>query len=111
MRPVPHIVELPVPKPPTNMTESSDEDVGEANNIVNCDPTFAGASTSNEQHPLTKGGLNDIIHGLNLSKKQAELLRFQVKGLESNTLKCVFTVGTMKNSRISLPGKWCHVLQ
>jgi hypothetical protein len=36
MRPVPHSAELPVPKPPTNITlsdsESSDEDVGQANN-------------------------------------------------------------------------------
>ena len=51
MRPVTHSVELLVPKPPTNMTqrdsESTDEDVGQANNM-DCDPTFAGASSSNE---------------------------------------------------------------
>jgi hypothetical protein len=45
MRRVPHSAELPVPKPPINLTlsdrESSDEDVGQANNNVNCDPTFA----------------------------------------------------------------------
>ena len=50
MRPVPNSAELPVPKPPTNMTlsdsESSDEDVGHANNNMDCDPTFAGASSS-----------------------------------------------------------------
>ena len=44
MRPVPHSAELSVLKPPTNMTlsdcESSDEDVGQANNM-DCDPTFA----------------------------------------------------------------------
>jgi len=37
MRPIPQSVELPVPKPPTNMTsdsESSDEDVGQANNCM-----------------------------------------------------------------------------
>jgi hypothetical protein len=38
MRPIPHSAELPVPKPPTNMTmsdsESSDEDVGKANNSI-----------------------------------------------------------------------------
>jgi len=37
MRPVPQSVELPVPKPPTNMTlsdsESNDKDVGQANNM------------------------------------------------------------------------------
>jgi len=52
MRPVPHSKELPVSKPPTNMTlsdsESSDEDVGQANNNTDCDPTFAGAYSSNE---------------------------------------------------------------
>jgi len=49
MRPVPHSAELPVPKPPTNMmlsdSESSDEDVGQANNI-DCEPTFARACSS-----------------------------------------------------------------
>ena len=49
MRPVPHSAELPVPKPPPNMTlsdsESRDEDVDQANNSMDCDPTFAGASS------------------------------------------------------------------
>jgi hypothetical protein len=44
MRPVPHTVELPVPKPPTNImlsdSESGDEDVGQANNNMYCDPAF-----------------------------------------------------------------------
>ena len=47
MRPVPHSVEVPVSEPPTNMmlndSESSDEDVGQANKIMACGPTFAGA--------------------------------------------------------------------
>ena len=47
---------------------------------MDCDPTFAGASTSNEPHLLTKGDLNDIVHDLNLSKKQAELLGSMLKG-------------------------------
>jgi hypothetical protein len=51
MRPVPHSAELPVPEPPTNMmlidSESSDEDVGQANKNMHCDPTFAGARFSN----------------------------------------------------------------
>ena len=76
MRPVPHSAELPVPKLPTNMTlsdsESSDEDVGQDNNM-DCDPTFAGSSSSNEPHLLTQGDLNDV-RDLNLSKEQAELL-------------------------------------
>ena len=73
MRPVPHSAELLAPKPPTHMTlsdsESSDEDAGQANNNMDCDPTFAGASSSNEPHLLTQGDLNDVIHNLNLSKK------------------------------------------
>jgi len=84
LRPVPHSAELPVPKPPTNMmlsdSESSDEDVGQANNNMDCDPTFAGACSSNEPHLLTHGDLNDIVRDLNLSKKQAELLGFRLKG-------------------------------
>jgi len=51
VRPLPHSVELPVPKPPTDMTlsdsKSSDEDFGQANNNMDCDPTFAVASFSN----------------------------------------------------------------
>ena len=42
MRPVPYSAKLPMPKPSTNMTlndsESSDEDVGQANNTKDCDP-------------------------------------------------------------------------
>ena len=83
-RPVPHSAELPVPKPPTNMmlsdSESSDEDVGQANNNMNCDPTFGGACSSNEPHLLNQGDMNDIIHDLNLSKKQAEVLGSRLKG-------------------------------
>ena len=84
MRPVPHTAELPVPKRPANMmlsdSESSDEDVGLANNNMDCDPTFAGASSSNEPHLLTQGDLNDILHDFNLSKKQAEILGSRLKG-------------------------------
>ena len=72
MKQVPHSAELPVPKPPTNMTlsdsESSDEDVGQANNNMECDPTFAVASSSNEPHVLTQGDLNYVVRDLNLSK-------------------------------------------
>ena len=97
MRAVPHIAELPVPKPPTNMTlsdsESTDEDVGQANNNMDCDPTIVRGCSYNEPRPLTHGDLNDIVRELNLSKKQAELL------------------GAMKNSRISSPRKMVYVLQ
>jgi len=97
MRPVPHSVELPVPEPPTNMmlsdTESRDEDVGQANYNMDCDPTFAGASSSNKTHLLTQGDLNDIIHNLNLSKKRAELLGSGLKGwnlLHQDTKVCFY---------------------
>jgi hypothetical protein len=32
---------------------------------MDCDPTFAGASSSNEPHLLTQRDLNDIVHNLN----------------------------------------------
>jgi hypothetical protein len=70
---------------------SSDEDVGQANNNMDCDPTFAGASSSNESHLLTQRDLNDIVHDLKLSKKQAELLGSRLKGwnlLRQNTKVC-----------------------
>ena len=78
MRPVPHSAELPVPKPPTNMTlseiESTDEDVGQANKNIDCDPTFAGVCSSNEPHLLAQWDLNGIVCDLNLSKKKAKLI-------------------------------------
>jgi len=50
-------------------SESSDEDTDEVNNNMDCDPTFAGASSSNETHQLTQWDLNDIVRDLNLSKE------------------------------------------
>jgi hypothetical protein len=61
-------------------SESSDEDVGPANNNMDCDPTFAGVCSSSESHLLTQGDLSDIVRDLNLSKKQAELLGSRLKG-------------------------------
>ena len=73
-----------MPKPPTNTTlsacESSDADIGQVNKNMDCDPIFAGASSSNEPHPLTQGDLNDIVRDLNLVKKQAGLLGSRLKG-------------------------------
>ena len=60
-------------------SESSDEDVGQAN-TMDCDPTFAGTCSSNEQYLLTQEDLDDDVHDLNLSKKQAELLGSRLKG-------------------------------
>jgi len=97
MRPVPHSAELPVPKTPTNMTlsdsESSDEDDGQANSNMDCDPIFAGGCSSNETHLLTQGDLNDIVRDLNLSKKEAELLGSRLKGwnlLHQDTKLCFY---------------------
>ena len=73
-----------MPKPPTNMTlnerESSDEDVGQANNNKDCDSIFAGPCSSNELHLLTQGELSDIVRDLNLSKQQAELSGSRLDG-------------------------------
>ena len=45
LRPVSHSADLPVAKPPTNMTlsdsEPSNEDAGQAYNNNDCDPAFA----------------------------------------------------------------------
>jgi len=46
--------------------ESSDEDVGQADNSIDCDPNFAGATSSNEPHQMTQVNLNDIGRDLNL---------------------------------------------
>ena len=83
-----------MPKPPTNMTlsdsESSDGDVGQANNNTDCDPTFAGASSSNEPHLLTQEDLN-----LKLSKEETEHLGSRLKGwdlLRQDTKLCSYRV-------------------
>jgi len=47
-------------------SESSDEDVGQTESNMDCDPTFAGATSSNEPHLLTQVVLNDIVRDLNL---------------------------------------------
>jgi len=69
------------------------EDVGQANNNMDCDPTFTGANSSNEPHLLTQGDLNDIVRDMNLSKKQAELLSSRLKGwnlLHEDTKVCYY---------------------
>ena len=74
-------------------SESSDEDVGEANKNMDFDPTFAEACSSNEPYLLTQGDLNGIVRDLNLSKKQAELLGSMLKGwdlLRQNPKVCFY---------------------
>jgi len=61
-------------------SEPNDEDVGQTNNNMDCDPTFAGACSSSELHLLTRGDLNDIVRDLKLSKKSGELLGSRLKG-------------------------------
>jgi len=70
-------------------SESSDEDVDQANNSMDCDSTFAGACSSNEPHQLNQGDLNDIVRDLNLSKKQAEL-GSRLKGWNLLTKVCLY---------------------
>ena len=74
MRAAPQSAELPVPKPPTNMrlsdSELSDENAGQASKNMDCNPTFAGASSSIEPYLLTQGDLNDVVRDLNLSKSK-----------------------------------------
>jgi hypothetical protein len=60
-------------------SESSNKDVGQVNNNMYCDPTFARVCSSNEPHLLTQGEKNDIVRDMNLSKKQAEILGSRLK--------------------------------
>jgi hypothetical protein len=79
-------------------SESSNEDVGQANKNMYYEP-FSGACSSNEPHLLTQGHLNDTVHDLNLSKKQAELLGSRLV-LESSTprdSRCAFLMGALNN--------------
>ena len=72
-----------MPKPPSiklRDSESSDDDVGQATNNMDCDPTFTGTCFPNAPHLLTQGNLNDIVRDFNLSKKQAEILGSRFKG-------------------------------
>jgi hypothetical protein len=61
-------------------SESSDKDVGQANNNTDCDPTFAGACSSNEPHLPTLGDMSDIVRDLKWSKKQSARLGSKLKG-------------------------------
>jgi len=54
--------------------------IGQVNNNMDCDPTFAVASSSYEPHLLTQGDLNNNARDLNLSKKQTEILGSRLKG-------------------------------
>jgi hypothetical protein len=73
MRHVPHSKELPVPKPPENLTfsdESSDseEDHKQQGNNVACDPAFEASCSSSEPHLLTQENSNNLVRDFNLPK-------------------------------------------
>ena len=80
---------------------------------MDCDETFAAATSSNEPHLLTQGHLNEIVRDLNLSKKQAELLDSRLNGwnLLRQDIKVCFTVDVIKILGFLLQGKCCSVLQ
>ena len=91
--------------------ESSGEGIGQANNKMDCNPTFAGASSSSEPHLLTQGGLNDIVRDLNLSKKQPELLGSRLKGYSVPEQWGVFLPwAPWRLQGFLLSGRWCCVL-
>jgi hypothetical protein len=86
IRPIPHSEELPVPKPPGNLTFSEDKCDSEDHeqqeeDSVDCDPTFEASCSSSQPNLLRKGDFNDlVVRDLNLSKKEAELLGSRLKG-------------------------------
>ena len=112
MRPVPHSAELPVPKPPTNMTlsysESSDEDVRQANNNMNCDPNFCRSLFFQWTTPAGWRGSEWYRPQFEPVKEASWTFRLQVKGLESSASGhegVIFAMGNMKNSKVSSPLK------
>ena len=72
---------------------------------VDCDPTFEASCLSPEQHLSTRRGLKDLVHYLNLVKKQAELLGYRLQGwdLLHEFLKCVsFATAKINSKNFSL---------
>jgi hypothetical protein len=76
MKHIPHSEELPVPKPPENLSftddnSNSDEDhrqwEGDSDDY---DPTFEASSSSYEPHLLIQGNVDNFIRDLNLSKNK-----------------------------------------
>jgi hypothetical protein len=79
MRHIPHSEELAVPKPLENLT-FSDENSDSDKDHKHCDLTFEASCSLSEPHLLTQGDLNDLVCGLNLSKKEAELVGSRLNG-------------------------------
>ena len=79
MRPVPHDANLPIPKPPAELTvESGDDDDDERAAAENMDTEGDNdldfQPTESHPHLITQPELNDLVRDLNLSKHQSELL-------------------------------------
>jgi hypothetical protein len=103
---------LPVPKPPANVivvdgdSATDEADLEQVEETFDCDPTFE-ASCSSEPHLLTQGDLNDLVHDLNLSKKEAEILGSRLKGwnlLQQGSKVCFFATARM-SLNVFLPRK------
>jgi len=95
MRPVQHSDQLPVPKPPNNITMGKDnsdaevypDQVGERNNN---DPTPEQWSIL-KNYFITHADLNDFVLDLKLPKSRAKILALRLKGgnlLQQDTTIC-----------------------
>jgi len=83
IRPVPHWVDLPVPKPKKEYTlnsemEEEDKEKTGPHEEEPTDPDFQGPA-SGSPHKLTQNELNEIVRDLELPNVKAELLAFGMK--------------------------------
>ncbi|GBM69433.1 hypothetical protein AVEN_165457-1 [Araneus ventricosus] len=84
IRPVPHIFELPIPKPPETWCLDDNEDIVRDSVVVeeakDCqDPMYADVQTSPMPPLISRSDLNDLVRDLKLSKNQSELLASRLK--------------------------------
>ena len=64
-----HSDQLPEPKPPVTLPETSAE-----SSQNSCNSEFEDKPNTNCPHPITQQELNDLVHDLNLPKRKSELL-------------------------------------
>ena len=69
IRPVAHSDQLPVPKPPVTLSETSAE-----SSQSSCNSEFEDEPSTNCSHLITQQELNDLVQDLNLPKSKSELL-------------------------------------